>query len=257
MGTTLVYATVFLGITLLASSKYLIYAVVTGILGTIAFLSVIPLGKRSRRYRLKLEEQLLIPAYHVIADLGAYLKEDDPLPHYRKEAENDLVELTERIEETWTVGSYKLATLTMSPVPTFKKSLREGLIPALAGGSRKQLESCQVIMVDLCEFLMKKEPTLGDVDRLISEIKPLYGYSKKRRWYTLLLYLARSHINLKTLIPGTISLASGWVLFNLLMLDGFTREAALVPSVETSLGFTGIYVSWLGVQSYLKRKPVD
>src|SRR5207247_8659211 len=122
--TTLVYSTGFIGITLLVSSKCLIYAVVTGILGTIAFLSIIPLGKRSRRYRLKLEEQLLIPAYHVIADLGAYLKEDDPLPHYRKQAETDLVELTERIEETWTVGSYKLATLTMSPVPTIKKSLR-------------------------------------------------------------------------------------------------------------------------------------
>jgi len=131
-------------------------------------------------YRLKLEEKLLIPGYHVIADLGSCLKEDEPLPHYRKEAENDLVELTELVEETWTVGSYKLATLTLSPVAKFKKGLREGLIPAIAKGSREQLASCQVVMVDFCEFLMKKEPTLGDVELLIDEIKPPVWVFKRK-----------------------------------------------------------------------------
>jgi hypothetical protein len=251
------YATVFLGSTLLASSKYLTYTVVTGIIAIIAFLSVIPLGKRSRRYRLKLEEKLLLPTYHAVADLGDCLKEDDPLPHYRREAENDLVELTKLLEETWTIGSYKLATLTLSAVSKFKKGMREGLIPAVAKGSREELDSCRIIMVDFGELLLKREPTLKDVESLSNQIKPLYGHSKERPWYMQLLYSARSHISLRTLIPGTISLASGWVLFNLLMLDGFAKEAALVPSVETSLGFTGIYVSWLGVQSYLKRKPVD
>ncbi|TMI13470.1 hypothetical protein E6H33_09945 [Candidatus Bathyarchaeota archaeon] len=180
VGFVLFYVTLFLGITLLASSKYLTYTVVTSILATIAFLSIIPLGRRSRMYRLKLEEKLLIPGYHVIADLGSCLKEDEPLPHYRKEAENDLVELTELVEETWTVGSYKLATLTLSPVAKFKKGLREGLIPAIAKGSREQLASCQVVMVDFCEFLMKKEPTLGDVELLIDEIKPPVWVFKRK-----------------------------------------------------------------------------
>ena len=51
VGFVLFYATLFLGITLLASSKYLTYTVVTSILATIAFLSIIPLGRRSRTYR--------------------------------------------------------------------------------------------------------------------------------------------------------------------------------------------------------------
>ncbi len=257
VGIILLYGAMGLGVTLLSSSRYLAFAVAMGVGGAISLLLIIPLGRRGRNYRLTADESLVIDAYHVVADLSACLKEEVPLPHYRREAEKNLVGLSERLEESWTVGPYRLAALTLAPLSKFKKSLREGLIPAVAKGTREELEFSQVVMVDFCEYLLKKEPTLQDVDALNEKIKSLYGHTKERSWYIRLLHLAKSYIRLRTLVPGGIALASGWVLFNLLMFDGFSKEAALTPSVETSLGFTSIYVGWLGVQSYLKRKPVD
>ncbi len=238
-------------------TRYYIVAVSIGLGALVVLVLAVPLRRLANKYDLPGEEWLFLKGYHVIEDLVDHLKEQGTLPHYKDQARKELNRLVNRIERDWKVGGFRLATRTLAPLSELKKGLREALLPSIVKGGRDKIESCLNVMVDFCEFLLKKEPTTQDVEGLNKELLSLYGETRKKARYLHIFDWMMFHLRLSTLIPGAFALASGWVLFVLLTLYGFSKEAALTPSVETSLGLTSIYVGWLGIKSYMRRKSPD
>jgi hypothetical protein len=238
IGITLLYGFILFGSLLLTGYFIIAFSTVIGALVALAL--AVPLRKRANRYDLLGEEWLFLKGYHVIVDLSDYLKEQDPLPHFKNQAKKELSKLVNVVERDWKVGGSRLATRALAPLSELKKGLREALLPTIAKGEREKIESCLNVMVDFSEFLLKKEPTLQDADALNKVISSLYGETQEKAWYVHLFGAVRFRLRVSALITGAATMASGWVLFVLLTLYGFSKEAALTPSVETSLGLTSI-----------------
>jgi hypothetical protein len=236
--------------------KYPIVSESVGVAGLVALLVSVPLRRRADKYKLPGEEWLFLKGYHVVEDLADHLKEQEPPPHYKEQAGKELTRLVDSIDRDWKVGDFRLASRTLASLFELKRGFREAILPAIAKGGDK-VEGCLNVMVHFCEFLLKKEPTIQDVTTLNKQISPLYGEKREKAWYLRLFEWARFRMRWNTIVPGVITLSSGWVLFVVLTFYGFSKEAAVTPSVETSLGFTSIYAGWLGVQSYIRRKSQD
>jgi hypothetical protein len=235
----------------------IIVELVSFFIGTASAILVRPLKKRAVKYKLSGEEWLFLESYHVLSDLDSCLKEEEPVPHYRGLAVKDLLKLIEDIESDWKIGRFRLVEMSMAPLSKLKNGVREGLLPAVARGPRDKLDAARVWMADFSDYLLKKAPTLQDIMALNADLVPLAGETLDRPWYVRFLHFTKSHLKWKTIVFGSLSLFSGLVLYTVLILSGFSKESAIQPSVEMSLGFTSIYVGWLGVQAYLKMKSSD
>src|SRR5207245_840178 len=214
LGFALLYGFILFGAFLLTA--YFIVAFAVGVGALVALALAVRLRRQANKYNLPGEEWLFLRGYHVIVDLVDDLKEQAPLPHFRNQAKKELNKLVNAIERDWKVGGFRFATRTLAPISELKKGLREALLPAIARGDRKRIESCLNVMVDFCEFLLKKEPNIQDADSLNKVIYPLYGEIRENAWYARLFGSVKFRLRPITLITGAATLASGWMLFVLL-----------------------------------------
>jgi hypothetical protein len=218
---------------------------------SVLFLSLL-LYRRASGFDMRTEEWFFLRAHKILVSLTDYLQDKDHLAQFRKDAEKALSVLVSRIEEKWATGGFKLAEGVLSPLAKLKRGLRETLLIAIQKGEK--IDLCRDVMVELCNYLLSDSPGILSVNRInavLSRIGPVEG-TKAR--HILVLDWLKHHLRIRSVAPPTVTLASGLVLFSILTSNGFTKEAALGPSVEMSIGFTSIYVAWLGIQKYVKRK---
>jgi hypothetical protein len=203
------------------------------------------------RNNIKDEEWLFLRAYSVLTNLKDYIADRDHHPHFKNQAKKKLRGLLTRLEREWATGGSKLETNALAPLERLKSGLYQ-LVAAVEKG--QQMELSREIMAEFCEFLLKENPRMQDLGGLNSKLSVLGTIPAKRTKYAMFLAWFKYHSNLRVAIPGILAIVSGPILFILMISYGFTKEIAVGPAVGASVGFTGVYVTWLAAQSYLKRK---